>query len=369
MPYYIFFDESGKIDRQKSKYSYYGALGIKKSHYEYIKEILSDDSNKRELHFQKFNLTDIERYLSVLSEVLNKASFNVYLVDRDKALNIADRLSISTSKLRELLYIKIPERLIYGILRHLIDFYNIDIYIDKCDEYDKYDIKSKLEYQLNAQAIYRDKKYFVKNVTQIDSKDDIILQSTDVFLGIISFLVEGKYLSIKENLSENEFKYIINTVNESEKQALISSYRYNEVRKEYVLNVKNDEKKLSYVNQLFEKNNYYTQSSIQKSELIYRLLNSDDKIDKLTSICLYLWEQEGEELESKKVSEYISKFVIFKTNFDNFNKVKILNTYKSNNKEVSLADYESTLGFGRNSSNLVKRYLEELNIIYMNNNY
>lgn len=38
MSYYIFFDESGKIDRQKSKYSYYGALGIKKTNMNILME-------------------------------------------------------------------------------------------------------------------------------------------------------------------------------------------------------------------------------------------------------------------------------------------------------------------------------------------
>lgn len=366
MAYYIFFDESGKIDRQKSKYSYYGALGIKKNQYEYIKEVLAEGENKRELHFQKFNLIDIERYINVLTEVLNKANLNVYLVDRDKALNIADRLSLSSSKLRELLYIKIPERLIYGILRHLKDFYNINIYIDKCDEYDKYDIKSKLEYQLNAQSVYRDKKYFIKNVKQINSKEDIVLQATDVFLGIISFLIEEKYYSIKDNLSEKDFKYITNAVSESEKEVIASSYEYNEGKKEYILKVKGDKKKLDDVNRILEKNNYHTQSAIQKSELIYRLLDSNEKIDKLNEMCIYLWEQDGEKLGSKNISEYVSKFIIFKTKFDNFNKVKILNVYKNSNETISLIDYETILGLGRNSSNLVKRYLEELKIIYMN---
>ena len=38
MGYYIFFDESGKIDRQKNKYSYYGALGIKKSEHKFMND-------------------------------------------------------------------------------------------------------------------------------------------------------------------------------------------------------------------------------------------------------------------------------------------------------------------------------------------
>lgn len=318
--YYIFFDESGKIDRQTGKYSYYGSLGIKKNQYEYINEALPKDENRRELHFQKFNLTDVDIYLHVLSEVLDKAQFNVYLVDRDKALNIADRLLLSSTKLRELLYIKIPERLIYGILRHLEDFYYVDIYIDKCDEYDEYNIKSKLEYQLNAQAVYRDKKYFIKNVTQIDSKNDIILQATDVILGIISFLIEEKYYSIKDNLTEKDFKYITDNITDDEREVIISSYEYNEKRKEYVLKVKSNKKRFEEVNRILEKNNYYTQSSIQKSELIYRLLDSD-KIDRLNKICMYLWEQYGESIESRNISEYISKFIIFKTKFDNYSKI------------------------------------------------
>jgi hypothetical protein len=337
MSYYIFFDESGKIDRQKSKYSYYGALGIKKNQHEYINGILSqEEKNKREMHFQKFNLTDIDWYLNVLLEVINKANFNVYLVDRDKAINIADRLSLSPTKLRELLYIKIPERLIYGILRHLNDFYNVNIYIDNCDEYDKYEIKSKLEYQLNAQAVYRNKKYLINNVNQIDSKEDIILQATDVILGIISFLVEEKYYSLKDNLTEKDYNHITENLNEDEKEVIISNYYYNEKKKEYILKYKSETRKLEEIKCIFEKYKYYTQSSIQKCELIYRLLDNADIIDKINKIHIYLWENDGESVACRDISQYISKFLLFKSKFDDFYKIKILNYYKSVNEELNM---------------------------------
>ncbi|TCU79321.1 uncharacterized protein DUF3800 [Tissierella praeacuta] len=367
MSYYVFFDESGKIDRQKNKYSYYGALGIKKNQYEYINDILyQDEKNRREMHFQKFNLTDIDWYLNVLFEVFNKATFNVYLVDRDKAINIADRLSLSPTKLRELLYIKIPERLIYGILRHLNDFYNVNIYIDNCDEYDKYEIESKLEYQLNAQAVYRNKKYLINNVNQIDSKEDIILQATDVILGIISFLVEKKYYSLKDNLTERDYNYITKNLNKDDKEVIVSNYSYNEKNKEYIFRNKSDKRKFEETKSILKKYNYYTQSSIQKCELIYRLLDNMDIIDKINTINIYLWENDGEGVDCQSISEYISKFLLFKSKFDDYNKTKVLNYYKGINAELNLKDYEEVLGLGRNCSNLVKRYLEELKINYKN---
>lgn len=323
LSYLVFFDESGKIDRQKEKYSYYGALGIKKNNYEKVIEVLNEFEDKRELHFKDFNLNSLHKYLIVLQEVIEKAQFNVYLVDRDKAINIADRLCIDMKKLRELLYIKIPERLIYGILRYIEDILNVSIYIDKCDEYDNYDIKTKLEYQLNAQSVYRDKKYFINNVSQIDSKENILLQATDVLLGIVSFLIEEKYNIHKQNLTHKEYGYILETVNEEEKNFIISNYEFNENRGEYILKIKGDKIKQDELKRIYSKYCFYTQSSIQKSELIYRLLENVNILNKFNRIHIYLWEQDGENIEVRKISEAISKFIIFKTKFDNYNKINI----------------------------------------------
>lgn len=358
MGYYIFFDESGKVDRQKNKYSYYGALGLKKNNCKSINETFLSNSGKRELHFNKFNLHDVDKYINVMNELLEIAEFNIYLVEREKALQVADKLSIESTKLRELLYIKIPERLIYGILRGFDDFHNTTIIIDRCDEYDQYEIESKLEYQLNAQSVYRDKKYIIKEVMQMDSKNDICLQGIDVLIGIVSFIIDKKYFSYKEDLTEEEFTYIRNTSNNEEKKIIEQSYK-NE-NKEYKLTIRDNQENFEILKKIYKKYNFYTKSSIQKSEFIYRLLNSEEKINNISKIGMFIWNNE-EQVSIQNINDYISKFILFKTKFDDYNKMKIIKNYKESKTE-KFEDYEELLCFGKNSRKIVERYLNELEI-------
>ncbi|MDM0763661.1 DUF3800 domain-containing protein [Clostridium perfringens] len=358
MGYYIFFDESGKIDRQRNKYSYYGALGIKKSEHKFMNETFLKEEIGRELHFRKFSLHNLDSYLNVMNKLLEISVFNIYLVNNEKALCVADKLSIDKSKLRELLYIKIPERLMYGILRHFDDFYNTKIIIDKCDEYDKYNIESKLEYQLNAQSVYRDKKYIINEVKQMDSKDDICLQGIDILIGIISFIIDKKYCSYREDLNEKDFNYIMNIANDDEKKIIGQSYKNK--NNEYKLSIRGDGEKLKILRDIYDKYKFYTQLSIQKSEFIYRLLNSEKKLNSISKIGIFMWNQE-EEIFIQNINDYISKFILFKSQFDDYNKMKIVKKYKESELKNN-EEYEELLGFGRNSSIIVQRYLEELDV-------
>lgn len=292
-----------------------------------------------------------------MNELLNLAKFNIYLVETEKALGVADKLSIDYSKLRELLYIKIPERLMYGILRYLDDFYNTTIIIDKCDEYDKYEIKSKLEYQLNAQSVYRNKKYMIQEVKQLDSKEDICLQGIDVLIGLISFIIDKKYLSYREDLNKKDFQYIINILNNEEKKIIEQSYELK--NNEYKLAIRSDQENLKKLKEIYSKYNYYTQSSIQKSEFIYRLINSEEKLNNISKIGMFIWNKE--EVNVKNINDYISQFILFKSQFDEYNKMKIIKKYKET-KVKNIEEYEELLGFGKNSRKIVQRYLNELEI-------
>lgn len=419
MGYYIFFDESGKITIRDNKYSYYGALGISEKDSKSINEKWIKNGGSRELHFQRFNLTNLDSYLNFTNILLDKSKINIYMVENSKALHIANKLSIDHTKLRELLYIKIPERLIYGILRYLNDSHNIELFIDECDEYDKYDIKSKLEYQLNAQAIYRDKSYFIKDVQQMDSKVNICLQGIDVIIGIISFIVDKKYISYQDEFKEDEFISILNSIEKIDQEILEKSFelketnkyillneekvnrlylkysiskdnkvkneltqkQYNKITKQlknelddlcifkasykldkekkYVLNIKGNKDKLEKVYRIYDKYNIYTQSSIQKSEYIYRLLDDESKIEKISKIGLFIWEQNSESVKQKNINEYINKFLLFKIKFDVYNKNKLIKNYKNLKNNI---DCEMELRLSRNSSKLVERYIKELDI-------
>ena len=55
----------------------------------------------------------------------------IFIVDNSKALQLAEHYGISDGELRNMLYIKIPERLFYGIARYKTDISKINITVDK----------------------------------------------------------------------------------------------------------------------------------------------------------------------------------------------------------------------------------------------
>src|SRR5690606_1918752 len=127
----------------------------------------------------------------------------------------------------------------------------------------------------NAQSVYRNKKYMIQEVKQLDSKEDICLQGIDVLIGLISFIIDKKYLSYREDLNKKDFQYIINILNNEEKKIIEQSYELK--NNEYKLAIRSDQENLKKLKEIYSKYNYYTQSSIQKSEFIYRLINSEEK--------------------------------------------------------------------------------------------
>ncbi|MBV1821201.1 DUF3800 domain-containing protein [Clostridium cochlearium] len=386
MSFEIYFDESHKLDKFTSDYSYYGVIGWEDNIRKQLDEFMIKNEIFEELHFVRFKLDKVENYLKTLRFALDKIDANFYIVNTNEALKIGNRIGIDENMLRKLFYIKIPERLIYGITRQLEDYTNINIYIDKSDEYggncdnnlcdDKYidkiiDIIKKnkenkynlirentnrllnhiqlpktLKFQLNAQSIYRGLKYSINTIEQICSNDSKSLQIADVLLGIIGFLFEEQYLYMNEIIDEADMDKILksNILNLEEKEFIKSYYKYEATKKskgKYKFITKKDTfKKKERLKEINKKTKLYSQKRIQKCEFIYRLLSDRNTLERFYNLNVFLWSNEEEQcLKSLKksnekevtrafLSRYIAQFFQFKTEFDNKNKLKILNFYK-----------------------------------------
>ena len=267
MDYLIYFDESNKIDQLKKGYSYYGAFGeratslaqlVKK-----VAQIFKKNNSKSELHFTEYTSdTDVKKYFQVLHSVLREdIRINILIVNNNDALKAANKIGLAPKELRNLFYIKIPERLFYGITRHL-SFYvsetetvNVKIKIDCNDEYDNLDLNKKLIEQMNAHSVYRNKNYKVNKVISQDSKKSIPLQIIDTFMGIVVFLLEKGYMG-------------------------------------------------------------NSTTAIVKADLIYRLLSEGGNILRFQDkIRLFEWTG-NEELTEKNISDCLSPFIVYKTAFD-----------------------------------------------------
>lgn len=274
MNYLIYFDESNKIDQFNKEFSYYGAYSgtdlalanlVKK-----IRVIFRNSNSNSELHFREYTKdTHIKKYLQTLHTVINEnIRINILIVNNTDAFSAADKIGLSASELRNLFYIKIPERLFYGLTRDLshignnIDPVNVKIKIDSNDEYDKLFLNDKITEQMNAHSAYRNKNYRVNKVISQDSKKSIPLQIVDTFMGIVVFLLEDGYLENSDH-------------------------------------------------------------SIVKSDLIYRFLSVGDNIIRFQNqIRLFKWTG-NEELTPINIADYVSPFIIHKANYDIEEMIKI----------------------------------------------
>ncbi|WP_430482955.1 DUF3800 domain-containing protein [Rossellomorea marisflavi] len=203
----------------------------------------------------------MKKYLKTLHKVINEdISVNLLIVNNADAFTAAEKIDLSPQELRNLFYIKIPERLFYGVTRNLSHLeskekVNVQIVIDENDEYDKIDLNNKIIEQMNAHSAYRNKNYRIANVNTKNSEDSIPLQIIDTFMGIVVFLLEKTYLE------------------------------------------KSDASKI-------------------KSDLIYRLLSEQDNLVRFQKqIKLFKWTG-SEELELINIAEYLSPFMVYQTEHD-----------------------------------------------------
>ena len=170
-------------------------------------------------------------------------------------------MSVTLTELRKLFYVKIPERLFYGMTRDLKNGQMVKIFVDDNQEYETLEVYRKLSEQMNAHSAYRKKGYKVNLVEPKKSDESIPLQIIDVFMGVVVYILEKQYKKI--GTKENDICLQV------------------------------------------------------KSDLIYRFLIENGNIEMVQNkINLFKWEGEDEEIQKINLSEYISEFIVDKTRFD-----------------------------------------------------
>lgn len=272
MEYNIYFDESNKLDSPNKTYSYYGAFGIEEKVVNTIekdiKEILDTLHSSNELHFNNYQSNKIRKYFQVLDYFLqHKVDINLYIVNNQRFIETGNRLSLSIKELRKYFYVKIPERLFYGIVRHISEIELLSIYMDDNTEYETLNVYNQVKDQMNAHSLYRNKGYIVKEVKGLFSEDSVMVQIIDSFMGIIVFILEKDYLE-------------------------------------------------------------YSVAKRAKADLIYRLLTENNNVVKFQNmIHLFLWNGENENIDIIYLSSKITEFLIYMNDQDSKNIQKIQEIY------------------------------------------
>lgn len=267
--------------------------------------------------------------------------------------------------------------MIYGITRHISPKNKVNIYIDQNSEYDRHKLSQKLADQLNAQAIYRKLNYSVAEVKQVDSEDERMVQISDVLLGMIAFLFEEKYLNPNEFLPAETYNRIIEMIEGDELEIFKKYYGAEKNGQRRCLVKPADKDRYAVLSDIFKKTDFLFESgkSVAKSELIYQLFSNKDNLLNLYDKTMYVWDKETESTnvltqhQSKEYvqecfSKYMTSFFHYKSRFDGKYKNKLLTIFKAHNHEIiSEKIYIKELGFTGDLKMLVRRYLNELQIL------
>lgn len=208
MGYTIFFDESKKID-DCSRYSYYGAIAIEEAEIQVIEkeiDVMLEGLNKTsELHFVNYKGADIQKYFQVLNYFLSCSNLkiNIYRLDNEAYFRLGRTLNFSEVDLRKYFYVKIPERLFYGLVRDNDQIDGLTVVMDDSTEYHSLGVFDSIRDQMNAHSLYRGKHYQVSSIEGLDSKESRLLQVLDVILGIVVYLLEEGY-HVESHVSRNK---------------------------------------------------------------------------------------------------------------------------------------------------------------------
>lgn len=198
--YHIYFDESQKIDSPEDiEYSFYGAFGVSISEKDEIekdiKKIFKELNTESELHFNQYKPGDLRKYFRVFNYLLSRdIAVNIFMLNNNNYKELGSVLGLNIDTLKKHFYVKIPERLFYGIVRYQKNISNISVFMDQSTEYKTLKVYEKIKEQMNSHSLYRRKEYQVLNVKGMASENSTIIQSVDIIMGMIVFILDKKYL-------------------------------------------------------------------------------------------------------------------------------------------------------------------------------
>lgn len=262
---------------------------------------------KSEMHFVDYkNDTHFEKYFKTLNFVINQdIDINLMIVNKNDARYIANKMGISLFKLRELFYVKIPERLFYGMTRKLEKGDQVLITIDENKEYESLSIEDKIKEQMNAHSAYRNKGYSVVDVIQKSSNENFAVQIIDVLMGIIIYLIENQNIK-KEEIKNNVTQMI-------------------------------------------------------KSDLIYRFLIHEDNLKLLhNKVKIFEWDKEIEKVTEINISDYTGNFILHKTQMD-IEEMNKLSSLLLKYPEQTTKFYRQKMGYKNTQLKTLLGYIDEIN--------
>ena len=188
----LFFDESGTA--KKDTVRMMGGLMIPNTVYEqpdFIELNKELRENEYTLHWTDFGggKKEAEIYMKVVktfSKYSELCEFNIIRYDYPK--------NIDYQKITQMFYSKLPERVLYGLLRSQKDDKPIeaDIFVERANMYESINLHETLKYEMNRQALYRGTNFSITNFSYKRKNEEIGVEITDIILGIVRNIIENR---------------------------------------------------------------------------------------------------------------------------------------------------------------------------------
>lgn len=204
---FIFFDESGKGNQPNQLM---GGLSIPNNiyqsesfdsihklneHYSYHWSSYDSDYKTKEGILRLFELASpMAVYTNAIFIKYSQQKLNeMAYINTAKLESERKKVIDGTNFLEETIYTKIPERIMYGLLRYYGNIGGITstIYVERANEYIRLQLAEKLMSQLNMHALYRGESFVVQDCLYRSKGEEIGVELTDLLLGIFRTILEN----------------------------------------------------------------------------------------------------------------------------------------------------------------------------------
>ncbi|WP_201715465.1 DUF3800 domain-containing protein [Rossellomorea arthrocnemi] len=207
----VFFDESGK--NQKHPHLMAGLL-IPSQYYSSVAvQELNQIIKTSKLHWTDYNgdskkRNQIWKILRTILKDERLLTMNIISYNQSKIEQNSKKLaSMYPDIADQTIFMKFPERIIYGLLRGYGSHVHLDtqIFIEDDSQYhnNKYDLRTQLFQQLNIQSIYRGERFTIKEVDYLPKQTEVGIEITDILLGIVRSIIRNEESTTRSTREKN----------------------------------------------------------------------------------------------------------------------------------------------------------------------
>lgn len=210
----IFFDESGKL--KSDKVQLMGGLVLPTNIYfnEQFSKLRKLNTSYR-LHWSEYKGDSKQR--NGIVKLLTKANPLTEYIQLNFIRYSSSELSYSAVKydeakkkheksiMHKMVYSKLPERIIYGLLRRYGGTQSVTalINIEYANEYIAINLGENMKEQLNVHSLYRGEAFVVRDYKYRKKGEEIGVELTDILLGIVRTILENNNLESRKKRAQN----------------------------------------------------------------------------------------------------------------------------------------------------------------------